>query len=88
MVSGASMRDLQLRIDALPTRHRASVTSAHVRPNLVVDGDALQAYEEDGWAGLRTEEDAGVRLSTLMPCARCDMVCVDPNTGRYVLIVC
>lgn len=87
VVSGASVRALQADIDALPTRHgRPTVTSAHLRPNVVVDGSGLPAYDEDGWAGL-VGIDQRVRLTTLMPCNRCEMVCVNPHTGRYVFLM-
>lgn len=82
MVSAASLRVLQRQVKALPERHgRPTVTSAHLRPNIVVDDASLQAYDEDSWAGLQGE-DGRVELATLMPCARCEMVCVDPVTGR------
>lgn len=62
-----------------------SVTVAAFRPNLVLDGPGLRAYQEDGWTTLRSaESDApGVTLRVAGLCGRCAQVCpVDAATGR------
>ena len=84
VISGASLRSLQSQVDALPARQgRPTVTSAHLRPNVVVDSPGLLPYNEDTWAEL-ADEQRNFRLATLMPCSRCEMVCVNPQTGRCV----
>ena len=44
----ASLADLQAR---LPPAVAAEVSQASFRPNLVVGGDTLGAWQEDGWVG-------------------------------------
>ena len=44
----ASLADLQAR---LPAAVAAEVSQASFRPNLVVGGDTLGAWQEDGWVG-------------------------------------
>ncbi|CAM9962020.1 unnamed protein product, partial [Ectocarpus sp. 12 AP-2014] len=53
------------------------VTTAHFRPNFVVDG--VQAHEEDGWKSVRIGE--ALRLRVTGPCSRCSMINIDPENG-------
>ncbi len=39
----------------------------------------LQPYEEDAWGGVRI---GGTVFEAVGRCPRCDMVCIDPDTGR------
>ncbi|CAN0101625.1 unnamed protein product [Ectocarpus sp. 6 AP-2014] len=53
------------------------VTTAHFRPNFVVDG--VRAHEEDGWKSVRIGE--ALRLRVTGPCSRCSMINIDPESG-------
>ncbi|CAN0402382.1 unnamed protein product, partial [Ectocarpus sp. 8 AP-2014] len=53
------------------------VTTAHFRPNFVVDG--VRAHEEDGWKSVRIGE--ALRLRVTGPCSRCSMINIDPENG-------
>ena len=62
-----------------------SVTVAAFRPNVLLDGPGLEAYQEDGWATLRTAESDGPDVTLRMAglCGRCAQVCpIDAATGR------
>jgi uncharacterized protein YcbX len=50
------------------------------RPNIVLDGDDLGAYEEDHAALLARGDD--LRLALVKPCTRCSIPDVDQATGR------
>ncbi|CAM9926275.1 unnamed protein product, partial [Ectocarpus fasciculatus] len=56
---------------------QVQVTTAHFRPNLVVDG--VRAHEEDGWKSIRIGE--ALRLRVTGPCSRCSMINIDPENG-------
>jgi uncharacterized protein YcbX len=63
----------------------ASVAVAAFRPNMLLDGPGLEAYQEDGWTTLRSAEinGGGVTLRVAGLCGRCAQVCpVDAATGR------
>ena len=40
-------------------------------------------FEEETWSSIVVEE-AGTELTVVGPCSRCEMVCIDPLTGRRV----
>ena len=53
------------------------------RPNVVVSGDELEAFEEDYWAELAVGgEEGGVRVVLTQNCARCSSLNVDYRTGK------
>ncbi len=54
-----------------------SVTMAHFRANIIVDGEV--AYEEDHWQRVRIGE---VIFRAVKPCARCVMTTIDPLTAK------
>ncbi|CAM9460940.1 unnamed protein product [Ectocarpus sp. 13 AM-2016] len=56
---------------------QAQVTTAHFRPNFVVDG--VRAHEEDGWKSVRIGK--ALRLRVTGPCSRCSMINIDPENG-------
>ena len=51
------------------------------RPNLVVGGPGAEPYCEDGW-GRVVLGQGSVVLTSMGPCSRCNMVTLDPATGR------
>ncbi len=67
----ASLDDLNRRLDE-------PVAWDRFRPNVVVDG--FTAFAEDGW---RQVDVGTVRFRVAKPCARCVMVTLDPDTGRF-----
>ncbi|XP_017884267.1 mitochondrial amidoxime-reducing component 1-like [Ceratina calcarata] len=63
-------------VTELNTRLETPVTSANFRPNFVVKGAI--AYEEDTWGWVKI---GNVIFKTVMPCTRCILTTVDPETG-------
>jgi uncharacterized protein YcbX len=49
------------------------------RPNLVLDGDDLEPFDEDGWSTLTVGE---VTLRFADTCGRCVLTTIDPDTQR------
>jgi uncharacterized protein YcbX len=47
------------------------------RPNIVIDGDSLQPYEEDNWKSIVIN---GVQYDLVKPCSRCVMPSINPET--------
>lgn len=45
------------------------------RPNIVIDGEDLRAYEEDDWKGIRVN---GIDFEFVKPCSRCVMPSINP----------
>ena len=67
-------------VDFLNSQYDLSVSFAHFRPNVVVataSGD--RPHLEDDATRLMLATD--VELRALRPCARCEMICIDPETG-------
>lgn len=73
----ASLDELNAQLRA---KGRASVPMDRFRPNIVLDGDDLGAYEEDHAALLARGGD--VRLALVKPCTRCSIPDVDQATGQ------
>ncbi|ANN66352.1 MOSC domain-containing protein [Bordetella bronchialis] len=59
---------------------REPVPMNRFRPNIVLDGDDLAAYDEDHLALLARGED--VRMALVKPCTRCSIPDVDQRSGR------
>lgn len=79
VASEASLADLNARLAA---RGEAPVPMARFRPNVVLAGDGLAPYAEDGWRALRLGDgDRAVTLRLVKPCGRCVVTTVDPATG-------
>jgi MOSC domain-containing protein len=57
---------------------KTPVSIANFRPNIVVDGDNVDAFEEDFWLKVQAET---TDLFIRKPCDRCVFTTVDPNTG-------
>ncbi|ARP88732.1 MOSC domain-containing protein [Bordetella genomosp. 9] len=73
----ASLNELNRVLGA---KGRAPVSMDRFRPNIVLDGDDLGAYEEDHLALLTCGE--GVRLALVKPCTRCGIPDVDQESGE------
>ncbi|XP_023566156.1 mitochondrial amidoxime-reducing component 1-like [Octodon degus] len=69
VLSEASLADLNSRLEK-------KVKASHFRPNLVIAG--CGAYAEDSWDELLIGD---ARLRRVMPCTRCILTTVDPDTG-------
>lgn len=88
VVNAASVEDLNKRLaqgagDGRSPRADTAlqVDAVRFRPNLVVGGAGLQPWVEDSWRGLLLGQH--LELALLRPCSRCEMICIDQDTGRY-----
>jgi uncharacterized protein YcbX len=72
----ASLDDLN---DRLRAKGRDPVPMNRFRPNIVLAGDELGAYDEDHTALLTCGD--GIRLALVKPCTRCSIPDVDQDTG-------
>ncbi|ARP80983.1 MOSC domain-containing protein [Bordetella genomosp. 8] len=73
----ASLDELNQR---LLVKGRDPVPMDRFRPNVVLDGDDLGAYDEDHIALFARGDD--IRLAVVKPCTRCSIPDVDQATGR------
>ncbi|KAM4692730.1 mitochondrial amidoxime reducing component 2-like [Discoglossus pictus] len=64
-------------VDNLNTKLQKKVSFRNFRPNIVVSGSG--AFEEDSWEEIKIGSD--VILKRVMPCPRCILTTVDPDTG-------
>lgn len=72
----ASSASLEALNDELPA---APMPINRFRPNLLVDGETLEAFEEDSWRTFRVGDNTfyGVK-----PCSRCKITTIDQYTGE------
>ncbi|XP_077341919.1 mitochondrial amidoxime reducing component 2-like isoform X2 [Lithobates pipiens] len=70
LLSDASLEDLNSKLE-----HKVSIRN--FRPNIVVSG--CEPFAEDSWKEIQIGEH--VRLKQVMPCPRCILTTVDPDTG-------
>ncbi|XP_040207351.1 mitochondrial amidoxime reducing component 2-like [Rana temporaria] len=70
LLSDASLEDLNSKLE-----HKISIQN--FRPNIVVSG--CEPFAEDSWKEIQIGEH--VRLKQVMPCPRCILTTVDPDTG-------
>lgn len=77
IASEASLADLNRRIER---RGGKAVPMARFRPNIVVSGPALEAFEEDGWRTIAIGDSAIFHL--VKGCPRCIMSCTDQTDGE------
>lgn len=56
-----------------------SVSPASFRANIILSGPESQAWSEDNWTSVSIGTQS---FSVLAPCRRCQMVCVDQDTGE------
>ncbi|CAH2254087.1 mitochondrial amidoxime reducing component 2 [Pelobates cultripes] len=64
-------------VDNLNTKLQKMVTIRNFRPNIVVTG--CEAHEEDSWEEVQI--GTSVTLKRVMPCPRCILTTVNPDTG-------
>jgi uncharacterized protein YcbX len=76
-----SARSLAALNEDLQADGSAAVAVQRFRPNIVIDGDALEPFDEDLVRCMRWPE-ARVALQVMEPCVRCVVVNVDPQTGE------
>ncbi|ORY85466.1 hypothetical protein BCR37DRAFT_377137 [Protomyces lactucae-debilis] len=79
-----SLEDLNQRLaDAKTAEERSPVTIRRFRPNIVIDGDALEAWSEDSWKciSFSTKEGRALTLDLTEICLRCLVPNVDPESG-------
>jgi len=67
----------QASLDDLNSRLANPVPMEQFRPNMVVEQSG--AFEEDHWVDIRVGEH--VQFRNIMPCNRCVLTLVNPNTG-------
>ena len=71
----------QASIDFLNEQGAAQVIGVErFRPNIVLQGDASPAFDEEAWQQL-IHLDSGVVLAAVKPCQRCVIPSLDPLTG-------
>ncbi|GAA5820033.1 hypothetical protein JCM11251_005456 [Rhodosporidiobolus azoricus] len=93
VASARSLNELTSRIPSLssekefnPARwspsaiaQQGGIEITRFRANILVDGDGLEPFEEDGWKQIKIGEDE--RIECGFRCARCMLPSVDPATG-------
>eukprot|EP00038_Savillea_parva_P028571 m.65858 g.65858 ORF g.65858 m.65858 type:complete len:918 (+) comp8319_c0_seq3:88-2841(+) len=78
LVSEASMREVNRRAERPPDgSDPVSVSVDRFRGNLIVEGG--DPFDEDRWASVRIGTQS---FEVTAPCQRCQMVCVDQQTGE------
>lgn len=65
----------QASIEEIGQRLGTALDIRRFRANIVVNG--REAWEEDNWHSL---QDKSVRLINVKPCARCQLICIDPDS--------
>lgn len=76
LATTASLDELNRRLVA---RGAMTVTMDRFRPNVVVDGDGLEPFAEDGWKRIRI---GAVEFDVVKPCTRCVMTTTDQTTAE------
>ncbi|XP_072047611.1 mitochondrial amidoxime reducing component 2-like [Amphiura filiformis] len=66
-------------LDDLNSRLEKKVTVRNFRPNFLVQGQGLTAFEEDNWKYIKIGDNVILRKTT--SCGRCKQTTVDPETG-------
>ncbi|KAK5644010.1 hypothetical protein RI129_007855 [Pyrocoelia pectoralis] len=72
LLTESSVNDV---ISRIPT---SNISSHNFRPNIIVKGENIQPYAEDGWDRLKIGD---VVLKTVMPCSRCSITTINPETA-------
>jgi uncharacterized protein len=75
-IASASLADLNAR---LARKSAAPLPMNRFRPNLVIDGDDIGAYDEDRIAWLRADR---IALRPVKPCVRCRITTTDQLTAE------
>ncbi|XP_072046684.1 mitochondrial amidoxime reducing component 2-like [Amphiura filiformis] len=69
----------EVSLDDLNSRLEKKVTVRNFRPNFLVQGQGLTAFEEDNWKYIKIGDNVILRKTNL--CGRCIRTTVDPETG-------
>lgn len=69
----------QKSLSELNTYAKQPIKMSSFRPNIVVDGEDLEAYDEDYWQRIRVGKELG--LITVRACDRCPIPNIDQLTG-------
>ncbi|KAF2899114.1 hypothetical protein ILUMI_07068 [Ignelater luminosus] len=72
LINQASLDELSVRIPA------SNVTVHNFRPNILVEGENLDPYDEDKWDWVKIGD---VIWQNVKPCTRCVLTTIDPDTG-------
>jgi uncharacterized protein YcbX len=78
LTSRKSLAELS-RHEELRFRYKGGLPMERFRPNIVVDGDDLPAYDEDHWRFIRFAGNVGAHV--VKPCVRCVIPDTDQHTG-------
>jgi len=70
IISQASLNDFNEKL-------KTSISMAHFRPNIVIDG--CPAFAEDHWKVIKVND---ITFSLVKPCSRCIIPSIDPVTGK------
>ncbi|CAK1552251.1 unnamed protein product [Leptosia nina] len=65
-------------VDELNSRLEDKVTHRNFRPNFVLDGASLKAFDEDNWKFVKIGDNI---FEIIKPCTRCILTTIDPETG-------
>lgn len=72
LINQASVNELSNRIP------KENISTLNFRPNIVIEGENLRAYEEDNWKWVKIGD---VILYKVRPCTRCVFTTINPETG-------
>ena len=67
----------QASLDDFNSKLEQSISMAHFRPNIVIDG--CPPYAEDKWQKIKIN---GIIFSLVKPCSRCIIPAIEPNSGN------
>jgi molybdenum cofactor sulfurtransferase len=84
LISQSSVNNLNLAIQSNDPDAKL-VPAASFRGNIVIAQDPRQKespYVEDQWSSVQIGDDPSNQLRVLGPCHRCQMVCVDQQSGK------
>mmetsp|Transcript_2299 Transcript_2299/g.4260 ORF Transcript_2299/g.4260 Transcript_2299/m.4260 type:complete len:428 (-) Transcript_2299:1087-2370(-) len=82
IASEESLRELNRR---LVEKGKDAIPMSRFRPNIVVEGSSLAAFEEDEWKAIQIgggNGDNGAILHIVKGCPRCKQSCTDQLTGE------
>lgn len=57
----------------------ATITSENFRPNIIIEGEDLEPYEEDNWDWIRIGDETVCR--NVKECTRCILTTINPENG-------
>lgn len=79
----ASLASLRRLNESRAENGLPSIGIEHFRANIILDGDSLEPFAEDEWAGIELEgRDRMIRIMSIRACERCVTVEATPFTGE------